>query len=299
MSKKIKCAVIGSEGYIGRNMVHFLKKMDICVSCYDLKPATSDSGYKSIDVTSVDSLSNVDLDVDYLFFFSGMTGTYVGFDNYEQFLSVNELGLLNLLTLVRKSPFRPHIVFPSTRLVYRGKDKPLHENDELEAKTVYAANKLVCEQLLHAYHCSFDIKYTIFRICVPYGNLLGTDYSYGTIGFFLNQAIHKKQILLYGKGEAKRTFSHMYDLCNQMYQIIFSGSGANEIFNIGGETFSLYDVAVHIADHYGASMDFVEWPDKDLRIESGDTYFDDTKIKSIIGEYEYVSFLKFIKDLDF
>lgn len=299
MNKKIRCAIVGSEGYLGRNMTYFLQKMDAEVVCYDLKEVASIHNYKSVDITNMNSLANIDLNVDYLFLFSGMTGTYAGFDKYEQFVSVNELGLLNLLTAIRNSAFRPHIIFPSTRLVYKGKNEPLKETDDLEAKTVYAVNKLVCEQLLHAYQCSFDIKYTIFRICVPYGNLLGTDYSYGTIGFFLNQAVHKKQILLYGKGEIKRTFSHIYDLCNQIYKTIISESSVNEIFNIGGEPFSLYDIATCISKRSGASIDFVEWPDRDLKIESGDTYFDDRKIKALVGEYQYKTFFEFIQNLNF
>lgn len=299
MNKNIRCAIIGSEGYIGRNMAYFLDQMNVDVTCYDLKEAGSGYNYQSVDVTNINSLVNIDLDVDYLFFFSGMTGTYAGFDNYEQFISVNELGLLNLLTVIRNSVFRPHLVFPSTRLVYKGINEALKETDGLEAKTVYAANKLACEQLLHAYQCSFDIKYTIFRICVPYGNLLGTDYSYGTIGFFLNQAIHKKQILLYGKGEVRRTFTHIYDLCNQIYRTIISESGANEIFNVGGESFSLYDVAACIADRCNASVGFVEWPEIDFRIESGNTYFDDTKIKTAVGKYQYKTFFEFIRNLNF
>lgn len=280
-------------------MAYFLEKAGADVVCYDLTETGLGANYKSVDITDIGSLAKVDLNVDYLFLFSGMTGTYAGFDNYESFITVNEVGLLNLLTVIRDSVYNPHIIFPSTRLVYKGKDKPLKETDELEAKTVYAANKLTCEQLLRAYQHSFNIKYTIFRICVPYGNLLGADYSYGTIGFFMNQAIQKKQIQLYGRGEVKRTFSHIYDICNQIYKTIISDSGVNEVFNVGGEPFSLYEAAACIAEHCGASVQFVEWPERDLRIESGDTYFDDTKIKSVIGEYQYKGFYKFIHSLNY
>ena len=43
-----------------------------------------------------------------------------------------------------------------------GIDSPLKENDEKETKTIYAVNKLICENLLYAYNNSFDIPYTIF-----------------------------------------------------------------------------------------------------------------------------------------
>ena len=40
------------------------------------------------------------------------------------------------------------------------------------------------------------------------------NYSYGTIGFFLSKAMKKENINMYGDGELKRTFTHVYDICN-------------------------------------------------------------------------------------
>lgn len=128
--------------------------------------------------------------------------------------------------------------------------------------------------------------------------MLDSNYSYGTIGFFLNQSIKKGTINLYGDGTLKRTFTHIYDVCNQIISASFSSQGKNEIFNIGGETFSLLEVATAIANKYAASVTFSEWPEKDLLIESGDTYFDDAKILKILGEYHYREFLHFVSGLN-
>ncbi|MBK6876269.1 MAG: hypothetical protein IPG99_07415 [Ignavibacteria bacterium] len=38
--------------------------------------------------------------------------------------------------------------------------------------------------MIEAFSNMFEMDYTIFRICVPYGNKFGSSYSYGTIGFF-------------------------------------------------------------------------------------------------------------------
>lgn len=81
-------------------------------------------------------------------------------------MDVNEKGLLHLLNHIRLSPYRPKIIFPSTRLVYQGADKALTEEAKKETKTIYAVNKLACEGYLYAYRQSFDIPYTIFRICI-------------------------------------------------------------------------------------------------------------------------------------
>ena len=229
--------------------------------------------------------------------FAGLTGTYAGFDAYEKYVAINEMALLNLLDAIRKSSFRPKVIFPSTRLVYKGADKPLKEEDEKESKTIYAANKIACEGYLQAYRDSFDIPYTVFRICIPYGNLFSNDYSFGTVGFFIKQAKAGKDITLYGGGSIKRTFTHMEDLCYQLIEGAFAEGSNGEVYNVGGETLSLKDAAEIIARKYGVKVTAVLWPERDFRIESDHTYFDDTKIQALLGGITYKRLEDFSKDL--
>ena len=253
--------------------------------------------YVKIDLANKGSIDTINLDVDYIFMFAGLTGTYVGFDMYEKFVLNNEMSLLNLLNAIRESKYRPKVIFPSTRLVYKGYDKPLKEEDEKESKTIYAANKIACEGYLEAYRNSFDIPYTIFRICIPYGNLLSNDYSFGTVGFFIKQAKAGKDITLYGGGTIKRTFTHMEDLCYQLTEGAFCSESDGQTYNVGGETLSLHDAAEIIAHKYGVSVVAVPWPEKDLRIESSHTYFDDSKIQALLHMRGYKKLADFTNDL--
>ena len=229
--------------------------------------------------------------------FAGLTGTYAGFDAYEKYININEISLLNLLDAIRKSDYRPKVVFPSTRLVYKGYDRSLKEDDEKESKTIYAANKLACEGYLQAYCKSFDIPYTVFRICIPYGNMLSTDYSFGTVGFFIKQAKAGKDITLYGGGTIKRTFTHMEDLCYQIVEGAKKKESDGQIYNVGGETLSLRQAAEIIAAKFGTNVVAVPWPEKDLRIESGHTYFDDSKIQTLLGGMTYKRLEDFSKGI--
>ena len=292
----MRCAVIGGKGFIGKHLVYYLKKKGHQVASYDVVES-EEEGYIRIDMTDVNSVAAMNLDVDYVFMFAGLTGTYAGFDAYEKYMAINELALLNLLDAIRKSAFRPKVMFPSTRLVYKGVDKPLKEEDEKESKTIYAANKIACEGYLQAYRDSFDIPYTVFRICIPYGNLLSNDYSFGTVGFFIKQAKAGRDITLYGGGSIKRTFTHMEDLCYQVIEGAFAKGSDGGIYNVGGEILSLKDAAEIIAGKYGVKVTAVPWPERDLRIESNHTYFDDTKIQALLGGMTYKRLEDFSKDL--
>lgn len=292
----MKVAIIGGNGYIGKHLAFYLRQRSIVTMVYDIQEVNS-LNYKKIDITKRDSVAEIDLNVDYIFIFSGLTGTYAGFDKYQEYNAINEIGMLNLLNAIQNSEFRPKIIFPSTRLVYKGEDKPLKETDEKETKTIYAVNKIACEGLLQAYKASFDIPYTVFRICIPYGNLLSTDYSFGTVGFFIKQAKTGNDITLYGGGNIKRTFTHMEDLCYQLVEGAFNPNSNGEIYNIGGETLSLREAAEIVASKFGTKVVNVPWAEKDLRIESDHTYFDDSKIQSLLNLKPYRLLHDFSKDI--
>ena len=292
----MKCAVIGGKGYIGKHLAFYLSGRGHDVKTYDIIPC-EEKNYWCVDMTNNKSVSHIDLDVDYIFMFAGLTGTYVSFDAYEKYVSINEIAILNLLDAIRKSEYHPKVIFPSTRLVYKGYDKPLKEGDEKESKTIYAANKLACEGYLQAYRDSFDIPYTVFRICIPYGNLLSSDYSFGTIGFFIKQAKAGKNITLFGGGTIKRTFTHMADLCYQIVEGAMKINSDGQIYNVGGETLSLCQAAKIVAKKFGTKVVSVPWPEKDMRIESDHTYFDDTKIQALLGGLTYKRLEDFSKDI--
>lgn len=290
-----KCAIIGSKGYIGKHLEYYLKQKKNDVVCYDVVES-EDVNYHRCDLTDFESVRRIiDLKVDYIFMFAGLTGTYVGFDKANIFVNVNEMGLINLLNCIRESKYRPKIIFPSTRLIYKGADKALKEDDEKETKTIYAVNKIACENLLYAYRHNFDIPYTIFRICVPFGNMFSDDYSFGTIGFFIRQASNDRRITLYGDGSIKRTFTSMHDLCKQIVEVGMERVSDGEIYNIGGHTYSLRNAAEIIASYYKAEISFISWPERDLKMESGSTYFDSSKIERVMGKIVFESLEELLK----
>lgn len=290
-----KCAIIGSKGYIGKHLEYYLKQKKNDVVCFDVVES-EDVNYHRCDLTDFESVRRIiDLKVDYIFMFAGLTGTYVGFDKANIFVNVNEMGLINLLNCIRESKYRPKIIFPSTRLIYKGADKALKEDDEKETKTIYAVNKIACENLLYAYRQNFDIPYTIFRICVPFGNMFSDDYSFGTIGFFIRQASNDRRITLYGDGSIKRTFTSMHDLCKQIVEVGMERVSDGEIYNIGGHTYSLRNAAEIIASYYKAEISFISWPERDLKMESGSTYFDSSKIERVMGKIVFESLEELLK----
>ncbi|MBX7047193.1 MAG: SDR family oxidoreductase [Ignavibacteria bacterium] len=296
----MKVQIFGSNGYIGKNFTHFLSSSGVNLELFDIQETSfhSDIKYTQTDISDKAQISKINFESDFIVIFSGLTGTSIGFQKYEEYLKVNELGLLNILDEFRKQNYSGRIIFPSTRLVYKGiKDTPLEEDSEKEFKTPYAMNKYACENYIKMYNNLYGLNFTIFRICVPYGNLAGNDYSYGTVGFFLNKALKKENITLFGDGSQKRTFTEISDLCRVLLSGMQSEKTLNGIFNIGGETFSLYEAAKIVSEKFNVGIDLIDWPETDIKLESGDTIFNSDKLDAKLN-YEYKgNFKKWVSEL--
>jgi len=294
--------IIGCNGYIGKHLAKYLLEKDWEVYGYDISAESLVDGvkYTAGKLLTKNDVYSINLNVDYCFYFAGITGTTKAYDDYELFIDLNEKVLLYLLDRMRHDNFKGRIIFPSTRLIYKGeKNILLKEDAPKEFKTIYALNKWFGENIIRQYQEYFGINYNIFRICVPYGNLFSDGYSYGTIVFFLNNAMAKKNITLFGTGEQRRTFTHVEDICNQIYNIIINIKSINEIFNIAGENFSLLEVATKIASKFDVKVENKEWPQLDEKMESGDTIFDGSKILEYTRINQDHFFDSWLKEINF
>ena len=293
-----KIAIFGANGYIARNLIYVLKRdypeFELFLYGREKQYIDGECNYAIVDMTDIESVKKIDLNFDIIFMFVGRTGSANGFDEYDSFININERTLLNLLAEYHRQGSKARIIYPSTRLVYKGKPGPQKENADKEFKTVYAINKFACEQYLEQFHRVYGVQYTILRVCIPYGTLIQGASSYGTTEFMLSKATKGENITLYGDGSVRRTLTYIEDLCVAMIEASLSDECANDVFNIGGEDYSLKEMAEHVAKKYGVGIDYVPWPDVALRIESGDTVFDSSKLDRMTTQKRVGSFADWI-----
>jgi UDP-glucose 4-epimerase len=274
--------IIGSNGYIGRHLAqHWLAQPDHQARLYGAEPHSIDHlpHYTQLNLTDLNAIKKMDFsDTQVVFLLAGITGTAQAFEHFSTFIDVNEKALLAILEQIKATNPQARIVFPSTRLVYKGvKNTPLTENAEKEFKTIYAINKFACEQYLQMYAQYFGIQHTIVRICVPFGNEIDSGYSFGTIGFFMKKATAQQPITLYGDGSQRRSLIYINDLVRALVLVGSSPQAANQTYNIGGaDALSIAQIAGAIAQKYGVKVQNVPFPPLDSAIESGDTIFDST-----------------------
>ena len=282
--------VIGANGYIGRHIVLMLSRKGHEPFLFDKDEQSIDGrdNYHKIDLRCFETFPKQLGNLDIIFFFAGKTSHALDRVNNLNMIEGNDIGLLNFLEFCRQNSCKAKIIFPSTRLIYKGqKNRALKETDPKEFKTVYAVSKYACEQYLIIYSMLTAIRYTIFRICVPYGNSIDESLSYGTIKHFIDKAKNGQDIALFGEGDQKRSFIHINDVSNLLIQGAFSEKTDNDIFNISGpDVLSIKQVAQMIAERYGVQVRKMPWPKMEQLIETGDTIFDSSKLNKIL-EYCY------------
>ena len=280
-------ALFGANGYLGTQLATACRLADEACDLYDLPSAdiTDAAFWETFDPARYSSI----------LFFAGLTGTARSNANRELYEKVNVEGLARFLA--RLEPLgaaAPKVIYPSSRLVYRGTDLPLTEDAPKEAKTVYAENKLTCERMLEEAGARWGLRYAVLRICVPYGMLAPSERSYGTLGFMIGQAREKGRIVVYGDGSQRRTFTHVSDVCRIVRRL--ADGPWTGIFNMGGCDRSIRDVAELVAARMGATVALEPWPAEALALESGSTVFDSSRLD---GETANAGYRQIEESLDF
>jgi UDP-glucose 4-epimerase len=292
MSVPPEVVLLGANGYLGRHLALVMKRMGRPFLAVG-RGGVSVDGHRPFLSANMDDLTTLAPALSMakeVFVFAGRTGTLDGFDRPNEFIDSNEKGLLNLLNLVRETRASPRIVFPSTRLVYRGDNtRALSEDSQKECRTLYAMNKLACEAYLRMYANLFDMPYTVFRICVPFGNSVPGAGAYGTMQHFIAKAKRGEDITIFGDGEQRRTLIHAEDLACLLLESVRIEKTQNQIYNVGGsDILSISQIAQRIATVFGVGVGSMPWPQAHLAIETGDTVFDDTALRGILTpRYEW------------
>lgn len=125
----------------------------------------------------------------------------------------------------------PNAVFASSKAVYSGDNMPWEEDALTHPSSLYGASKSAVEQLGLYYGSAGSINYIALRFAQVIG--MGERKGY-LINTLIDNAVAKKQQVLYGDGSQYRHYVYIKDLCEA---IVLAGSIKHSgIYNIGMKT---------------------------------------------------------------
>ena len=242
----MKLAILGSEGFVGNNLVKGLSQT-YEVSTADLIEKSSHDNYSKIDVTNDENVENTLKDVDVLIDLVAHS-LISSIEGPTKNAQVNILGLLNILEACRKNNI-PKIIFTSaSSLVGEPKSDKVSESHPTTPKTAYGITKLASEHYLRLYQELYGINYVIFR----FFNIYGPYQKNGLIPSLYTRITKNQPLTVFGKGDQIRDYVYIEDVVPYFDKAVSSSSTDNDIYNMGtGRGTSILE----IIDSLSAIMD--------------------------------------------
>jgi dTDP-glucose 4,6-dehydratase len=147
------------------------------------------------------------------------------------FIETNVTGTLNLLEAARdKSVDR--FLQVSTDEVYGslGPEGKFTEQTLLSPNSPYSASKAAADHLVRAFGHTWGLRYNITRCSNNYGPY---QFPEKLIPLMIHNALHDKELPVYGDGMQVRDWLYVYDHCTAIWRVL-ERSAPGEIYNIGG-----------------------------------------------------------------
>jgi dTDP-glucose 4,6-dehydratase len=242
--------VTGGAGFIGANFVHYwnarhsgdtvvvLDALTYAGNRENLDGATADLVEGDIrDTALVEGLLR-DRSIDTLVHFAAESHVDRSIHGPDAFIDTNILGTHSLLKAARtvwlgetRAPHRFHHV--STDEVYGslGLDDPaFNETSVYAPNSPYSASKAASDHLVRAYHHTYGLQVTTSNCSNNYGPY---QFPEKLIPLFLINALHGRNLPIYGDGMQIRDWLHVEDHCRGIEAVLARGV-VGETYCIGG-----------------------------------------------------------------
>lgn len=206
--------VTGSHGFVGGSVGRFAARLGHQVLGVGLasQPASDWPGaYQQADVSYSDLSTVIEaFKPAALLHAAGTASVSASLSAPLDDLRAAVLTFANVLDCVRRSTWRPLVLFPSSAAVYGNPaDLPVGENAQVAPISPYGFHKAACELLAREYASCFDLSVVVARLFSVYGPrqrrlLLWELYT---------QAVSSaSEIVLQGTGTETRDYSHVDDI---------------------------------------------------------------------------------------
>jgi nucleoside-diphosphate-sugar epimerase len=247
---KSKVFITGASGFVGANLVRFLLKKNYSVHIihrtttlpWRLKEIKDQLMIHRADITDYRSLKIAisEAQPDYIIHLAAY-GAYHYQTELEKIISVNVLGLQNLLKASEQIPYKCFINTGSSS-EYGIKNKPMKETDFCDPVSFYAATKLAATNIGKVYAKQNNKPIVTFRLFSVYGPYEEPGRLIPTI----MKALLKKEVINLSSGTQRRDFISVEDVCRAYETALHLKSNiSGEIFNIGTGSEYSNDEIVH------------------------------------------------------
>jgi len=295
---KQKVLITGGLGFIGTNLARRLVDLGACVTLVDsLIPEYGGNLFNIADIKDSVCVNIADVrdehsmrylvqGQDYLFNLAGQTSHMDSMQEPYTDLEINARAQLSILEACRKYNPEIKIVFASTRQIYGQPDYlPVDEQHPLRPTDVNGINKMAGEWYHILYNNVYGIRACALRLTNTYGPRMRVKDARQTfLGIWIRLAVEGKPFEVWG-GEQLRDFTYVDDAVEAFLLAATRDEANGQVFNLGGcEVICLRELAdLLVQANGGGSYEIRTFPPDRKRIDIGDYYADDRRIRSELG----------------
>ncbi len=247
--------ITGGAGFIGSHLTDALLAMGHTVKSLDnlitgridnLKHLLDHPHFEFVkgDVTDPEAMEPLIAWCDHCYHLAAPVGVKYVMDHPVRTILDNVRGIDTVLSLVHM--YRKRVMVASTSEIYgrsldlldRTHVAKLKEDDyRVEGSTrnhrwAYANTKAMDEFLAFAYHKEYGTEVVIARFFNTVGPRQLFDYGM-VIPNFVSKALAGEDVEIFGSGNQKRSFMHVKDAVRAVTELMLTGKGVGEEFNVG------------------------------------------------------------------
>jgi UDP-glucose 4-epimerase len=238
------------------------------------------------DVRDAHSMKYLIQGQDYLFNLAGQTSHVDSMEDPGIDLDINCRAQLSILEACRQYNPAIKIVFASTRQLYGKPDYlPVDEKHLLRPVDVNGINKMAGEWYHILYNNVYGIRTCALRLTNTYGPRMRVKDARQTfLGIWIKLLVEGKPFEVWG-GEQLRDFTYVDDAVDVFLLAAVREEANGQIYNLGGcEVINLRELAeLSVKANGGGIFQVMEFPANRKRIDIGDYYANDQRIRSELG----------------
>lgn len=255
----MKVLVTGANGFVGRNIVPYLRKMGHVILTTDL-----DSGGVRGDITDKGFVLQTLMrhDFDSIVHLSAVADVRRCIEDAHRCYEVNSFGTLNLLELAIRKRVRRFIYSSSANVYGVPLELPVHETTPFNPRTPYDDSKVISENLIRSYGKHKGLRFVILRSWKLFG---GYDIPTTAVSRFILACLRGNRIELYNGGKDTTDPYHIENYCMAIQLCLEKDEAVGQAFNVGtGNEVSIRQLAELIKSLTKSGSEVVDLPPRSV-----------------------------------
>lgn len=281
----MRVVVIGSNGFIGTNLLQYLSSRHIqVIACDHRKPKKEIVGvvYHRVIGKESEFYRGIIQEDDYIILLKWKGVPVSAIRNQWELFQSNIVDMMLLIDVCVERKVKKIFFASSGGAVYGNKNIfPISEQEEAEPISEYGIQKLMIENYLRFISRTSKIPTVCLRIANPYGPYQHPFNGQGIIATFLASGLLGKNVEIWGDGNCLRDYLYIDDLCECIYRCLLLDIEEG-IYNVGSsEGTSILEICELISAILGIELHRTVKPAYGVQVKNN--VLDCSKIKEQIG----------------